>query len=317
MPSFFHGRRAFLTYPRSTVVFDEYRQWLCSKYDVRWMRIAREKHADGTDHFHVAVEFSGTIRAGARSFDYLGRHPNVQSTRNWNAVKQYLEKDGDFVDWSPAEPLQIVGEFEAGEDDIFEIAAKCTRREFVQHCYNEKVHVGHVLYCRCRNGSQTRLGTMHTRRVQSVLKTQSKMCFLIECARLFDSLCENSVTDAVPFLSGQLAAESQAGQSMQHQNLFSGSSTLMSSGSSKPDFINQSCSMTFPSCIVQERSSLQSSTSTMNNRSTVVTELQQFQPEYQESLPATMDTSPSTCVTQQLPVEYEYSEWLNSLLSSD
>lgn len=317
MPSFFHGRRAFLTYPRSTVVFEEYRQWLCSKYDVRWLRIAREKHEDGTDHFHVAVEFAGTIRAGLRAFDYGGRHPNVQGTRNWNAVKQYLAKDGDFYDWPATEPLQIVGEFAADGDDIFEIAAKCTRREFVAHCLNEKVHVCHVLYCRCRNGSPMRRGITRTLRAQSVLRTRSKMCFLIECARLYDSLCESSVTDAVPYLSGHLDAESLAGPSIQPQNHSFGSSTLTHSGNSDQDTINPSCLMTSRSCTAQDRFNLESLISTMSNKSTVDMVLPLSQLVSHESSHAMMDLSPSSCVTEQLPAEYEYSEWLNSLLSSE
>lgn len=97
MPSFFNGKRFFLTYPQCPDSKEALRQFLLSKGTVKYFCIARERHEDGNFHLHACVEYENVQRHSSNWLDFNGKHPNVQSPRNWNACKTYCKKDGDFI----------------------------------------------------------------------------------------------------------------------------------------------------------------------------------------------------------------------------
>lgn len=98
MPSFFNGKRFFLTYAQCPEDKEGLLTFLRTRGTLQSFVVAREQHADGQFHLHACVAYEQVIRAGKRHFDFEGKHPNVQSPRNWNACIQYCKKDGDFIE---------------------------------------------------------------------------------------------------------------------------------------------------------------------------------------------------------------------------
>jgi len=98
MPSFYNGKRFFLTYPQCAAIPHELAVFFMFKADVKYYLIAKEKHADGSPHLHACVEFDSVQRHSVDWLDYEGKHPNKQDPRNWAACMQYCKKDGDFID---------------------------------------------------------------------------------------------------------------------------------------------------------------------------------------------------------------------------
>jgi len=98
MPSFYNGKRFFLTYPRCDKLQHELVSFLQSKGDLVYYIVARELHEDGMPHLHACIEFANIFRGNVRSLDWDGHHPNKQDPRNWNACKNYCKKDKDFVE---------------------------------------------------------------------------------------------------------------------------------------------------------------------------------------------------------------------------
>lgn len=122
MPSFYNGKRFFLTYPQCDVSKDELFAFLLAQADVQYLCVARELHEDGNPHLHACVEYKTLQRHDKRWLDFQGKHPNKQDPRNWNACKTYVKKDGDFVethfdvdDFRP-KLLDKVKEFDTQED---------------------------------------------------------------------------------------------------------------------------------------------------------------------------------------------------------
>jgi len=96
MPSFYNGKRFFLTYPQCDLVPHILIAFLQFSGPVKSYLVAREKHEDGNYHLHACVEFDSIQRKPVDWLDCEGHHPNKQDPRNWNACKQYCKKDGDF-----------------------------------------------------------------------------------------------------------------------------------------------------------------------------------------------------------------------------
>lgn len=98
MPSFYNGKRFFLTYPQCDSLAHELVAFLSSKGNVKDYVVARELHQDGSPHLHACVEFATLQRHDVQWLDFNGHHPNKQDPRNWNACKTYCKKDGDFLE---------------------------------------------------------------------------------------------------------------------------------------------------------------------------------------------------------------------------
>lgn len=96
----FTAKNAFLTYPHAEFNFDELYEFLSGKFSLTYAVISKEAHQDGTPHVHAALKFDHKINLkSAQSFDFQGKHPNIQSIRNWNATATYVKKDGDFKEF--------------------------------------------------------------------------------------------------------------------------------------------------------------------------------------------------------------------------
>lgn len=122
MPSFYNGKRFFLTYPQCDASKDDLFTFLTSRADVQYVCVARERHETGEPHLHACVEYASHQRHDVRWLDFNGKHPNKQDPRNWNACKQYTKKGNDFVetnfDIDEFKPklLEKVQDFNAQED---------------------------------------------------------------------------------------------------------------------------------------------------------------------------------------------------------
>jgi len=96
-----NAKNFFITYPQCEADKGELLAHMLElEPSVKFCRVARELHADGNPHLHVLLSCSKKrdIRS-AGHFDWLGKHPNVQSCRNLVDVLDYISKDGDFVDF--------------------------------------------------------------------------------------------------------------------------------------------------------------------------------------------------------------------------
>lgn len=98
MPSFYNGKRFFLTYPRCDVLPCFLALWLEERAPTAYWLVAQEEHEDGGKHLHACVEFTRTQRHAVDWLDYEGHHPNKQDPRKWEACKQYCKKDGVFIE---------------------------------------------------------------------------------------------------------------------------------------------------------------------------------------------------------------------------
>lgn len=119
----------FLTYPRSNFEHNDIHEFLRTVKPVQWARVARERHTDGETHVHVCVRFGARVktRSDVRIFDFLGRHPNIQVTRNIKHVLEYLSKEGDFQDFGPVPQTfsvtQLINLAKSGDRDAFDQCA--------------------------------------------------------------------------------------------------------------------------------------------------------------------------------------------------
>ncbi|CDP12517.1 unnamed protein product [Coffea canephora] len=111
---FINAKNIFLTYPRCVLpkqqALDAIRN-LQFPISPIYIRVAKETHEDGSPHLHCLIQFEGKFRTeSARFFDIKSPisnsmfHPNVQGARNSSAVRDYISKYGDFVEWGEFRP---------------------------------------------------------------------------------------------------------------------------------------------------------------------------------------------------------------------
>lgn len=69
-----------------------------SVWKVKWIVVAAEKHADGGDHLHIAVEFEAKFSTRDHSFANFicGSQGNYQAMKNMRKCLEYVIKDGDY-----------------------------------------------------------------------------------------------------------------------------------------------------------------------------------------------------------------------------
>lgn len=132
MPSFYNGKRFFLTFPRVDKTTHELVAYLQDQAPVKSYVVCRELHEDGFPHLHACVEFETTQRHGVRWLDSFGTHPNKQDPRNWAACCQYVKKGGDFIE-GPEEAS-------VAEDTLEEFLNKCeSENEWMVYCQRKKI----------------------------------------------------------------------------------------------------------------------------------------------------------------------------------
>jgi len=134
MPSFYNGKRFFLTYARCESLPADLVGFLQSRADVRYYLVARELHEDGTPHLHACVEFTNTERHGVDWLDFEGKHPNKQDPRKWEACKQYCKKDGEFLEDAQTALDNAVGALAPS----LECASFETQKDWFDHCMQNK-----------------------------------------------------------------------------------------------------------------------------------------------------------------------------------
>jgi len=98
MPSFYNGKRFFLTYAQCAESKESLLEFLQGKAKVRSFVIASEKHKEEGLHLHACVEFHEVQRRSTDWLDFKGKHPNKQDPRKWAACQQYCKKDRDYIE---------------------------------------------------------------------------------------------------------------------------------------------------------------------------------------------------------------------------
>lgn len=101
----FNCKNFFLTYPHCDVSPQDLLDHLCSLSTARglplpfiYARVCRELHQDGQPHLHALLCLEKHYRAAANFFDFQGCHCNIQGARSISAVRDYLAKDGEYVE---------------------------------------------------------------------------------------------------------------------------------------------------------------------------------------------------------------------------
>lgn len=91
----------FLTYPKCTLDKEELLEHLKNKRaGLQQAVVSREEHSDGTPHLHVYLYFEERVSIkNARYWDVEGFHPNIQVAKSLKAVKDYIKKDGDILEF--------------------------------------------------------------------------------------------------------------------------------------------------------------------------------------------------------------------------
>lgn len=135
MPSFYNGKRFFLTYPQCEALPHELASFLTLSAECTYL-IAREKHEKGGHHLHACVEFTETQRHDMRWLDFQGKHPNKQDPRKWAACQQYCKKDGDYIE-GPEDALQR--RVKDGLAPHLACAEYEKRSDWVDYCISQKI----------------------------------------------------------------------------------------------------------------------------------------------------------------------------------
>lgn len=97
-----NARQFFLTYPQALVDHNDLYNHL-SNLEVHGDKpglilVAKEKHKDGNDHYHVYLKFNEKKDVkNEKLFDCFGLHPNIQSVRSVKAVLKYVIKDDNYL----------------------------------------------------------------------------------------------------------------------------------------------------------------------------------------------------------------------------
>lgn len=128
------GKHLSLTYPRCDVSLEDLLTFLRNKQSgsrmVRSVIVSSETHEDGGLHRHAYVQYDGRVNlSNPRFFDFGEFHPNIQSCRNVEAWKNYVRKDGTFLEW----------ESDIEEVDLVTIASRMSRREFLMYAVAHKI----------------------------------------------------------------------------------------------------------------------------------------------------------------------------------
>lgn len=136
------SKNLFLTYsrPLSTATefsLDALKGFLLS-FNPSYLVCCKEKHADGTDHFHALLSWKSTKNfKNPRKFDFMEWHPKWEKPRNLEASANYVRKDGDFLEEGT---LQV-------SQNYTEVAKEYeTKGEWMSWCVRQKISQGYAEY---------------------------------------------------------------------------------------------------------------------------------------------------------------------------
>ncbi|ACA61024.1 replication-associated protein [Squash leaf curl China virus] len=103
------AKNYFLTYPRCSITKEDalsQLKILDTPTSKKFIKICRELHEDGSPHIHVLIQFEGKFQCkNNRFFDLVSPsrsahfHPNIQGAKSASDVKQYIDRDGDVLEW--------------------------------------------------------------------------------------------------------------------------------------------------------------------------------------------------------------------------
>lgn len=150
MPSFYNGKRFFLTYAQCPITRKDLLEFIRQKAAVRYLLVAQEVHKDGHAHLHACVEFEQLQRHDVRWLDFTwdGKqyHPNKQDPRKWEACKNYCKKDDENFMEVDLHDVWPEGE-ENGEMDIQEKCFSYDKEEdWYAYCASNKISFQYCQY---------------------------------------------------------------------------------------------------------------------------------------------------------------------------
>lgn len=110
-----NARNIFLTYPQCPLsketLLEELKKIKAPDYYV----IAEELHEDGSPHLHALLRYNKPIDIKRQDyFDIQGHHPNMQTARQPEKVREYVKKDGTYLEhWAEKKDMaEILNEAE-------------------------------------------------------------------------------------------------------------------------------------------------------------------------------------------------------------
>lgn len=102
MPFQLNSQTIGLTYSQSSLSIETINDWIKTNYtdyDLVYSCVAKENHADGGAHFHVAIKLGRCFRCRDERFgDISGEHPNILRPRNFKQWVNYCKKHGEFIE---------------------------------------------------------------------------------------------------------------------------------------------------------------------------------------------------------------------------
>jgi len=142
MPFRVQGTHFIVTFPHADFAIDAglefFKAYTKGRASVVEVIICSEQHEDGSYHRHVYLRFNRRIDLrNPRDFDFMGKHGNVQRCNNPEATKNYIRKDGEYLEWSDNAPEQ---------DNLFELAKTLGYEEFF-----ERTRKSNISYQYARN----------------------------------------------------------------------------------------------------------------------------------------------------------------------
>lgn len=88
----------FLTYPQNETLKEVLMDKL-KELNIEEAIVCREEHKEEGSHLHAFVKLNDAIKLkeAPQVFNLLDKTGNYQPAKSWNAVKEYVKKDGDFI----------------------------------------------------------------------------------------------------------------------------------------------------------------------------------------------------------------------------
>ncbi|QZA75483.1 replication associated protein [Utkilio virus] len=106
-------KNLFLTYSQCSLTKEFLLEFFLSlefQHPLQFIRIAQEHHQDGNPHIHCILQFQKKCQfTNSRFFDVQNPqssqsyHPNMESIRSLQHAMDYMEKEGNFLDWGQME----------------------------------------------------------------------------------------------------------------------------------------------------------------------------------------------------------------------
>jgi len=105
-----NARNIFLTYPRCNLSKETLLEELIKIKPPHAYVISMEVHEDGAPHLHALLKYTKPINiTNPNYWDVKGFHPNMQTARDVEAVKAYVEKDGNFIiNWAERKKMDCI-----------------------------------------------------------------------------------------------------------------------------------------------------------------------------------------------------------------